>query len=134
MAKKEIVSQKQIGFYLSEDGQAFRLHAETGDRMIRPPRPRHKKMGLTPYQEVMAYKRALISWEAGAGQVSTVNDNGGGTVYDVDLHWIRESPIGEDGDPYSVEVDAATSRPLFENLSPKAQALFWVLKNREKNM
>lgn len=75
---------------------------------------------------------ALKSWEAGAGQVSTVNDNGGGTIFDVNLHWVRVSGVGEDGDPHSVEVDAASSRPKFEDLSPKAKALFWALKNRKK--
>ena len=132
MGKKEQVSNKQLGFYLSKNGEKLRIHADTGDRMIRPPRPRHRRTGSTPYKEVQAYMRELKSWEAGAGQVSTVNDNGGGTIFDVDLHWVRVSPVGEEGDPHSVEVDAASSRPLFENLSPKAQALFWALKNRGK--
>lgn len=132
MGKKELVSQKQIGFYLSDDETKLHLHADAGDRMIRPPKPRHKRTVSNPYKEVMAYKRALESWEAGAGQVSTVNDNGGGTIFDVDLHWVRLSPTGEGGDPHSVEVDVATSRPLFENLSPEAQRLFWALKNRGK--
>lgn len=132
MGKKEQVSQKQKGFYISDDGETLRLHADAGDRMIRPPKPRHKRTGSTPYKEVMAYKRALESWEARAGKVSAVNDSGGEKIFDVDLHWVRVSQIGEDGDPYSVEIDAASSRPLFENLSPKAQALFWALKDRDK--
>lgn len=130
--KNEVPGKNQIGFYLSDDETKLHLHADAGDRMIRPPKPRRKRTGSTPYKEVMAYMRALKSWEAGAGQVSAVNDNGGGTIYDVDLHWVRVSQIGEDGDPHSVEVDTASSRPQFEDLSPKAQALFWALKNRGK--
>lgn len=132
MGKKEQVSQKQIGFYLTDDGEELHLHADAGDKMIRPPKPRRKRKGSTPYTEVQEYMRALKSWEAGAGQVSTVNDNGGGTIYDVDLHWVRVSGIGEEGEAHSVEVDTASSRPQFEDLSPKAQALFWALKNRGK--
>ena len=101
MGKKEQVSNKQLGFYLSKNGEKLRIHADTGDRMIRPPRPRHRRTGSTPYKEVQAYMRELKSWEAGAGQVSTVNDNGGGTIFDVDLHWVRVSPVGEEGDPHN---------------------------------
>ncbi len=132
MAKKEVVSPRQIGFYLSNDGEELRLHAESGDKMIRPRKERKRRKGLTAYKELQAYNRALQAWEAGVGEEIDVSVDGGMTIFDVGVHGIRASDIGEeDGELHHIEAPHP-HKPSFNDLSEKARKLYYAMQQREK--
>lgn len=132
MGKKEKISGKQIGFYLNDEGDVLRLHAETGDKMIRPPKERKRRKGLTAYKELQVYNRALQAWEAGVGKEIDVSVDGGTTIFEVGVHGILASKIGEeDGKLHHIEAPHPP-KPSLNGLSDKARRLYYAMKHREK--
>lgn len=128
--KKEIPGKLQFGFYINTDGDELRLRPKTGDKMIRPEAVPKKKV-QNPFDELTEYNHELEDWKASVGEVRVVNDNGGITIYDVGLHGLFVSRVGEDGEAHYVESDL-TPKPSFNNLSQKAKGLYWAMKNQEK--